>query len=196
MLNYFTYKYWFKFIVLWFTGLPLKLFVWVCSFMRSIINNLEIGKTNVMNSIRIILINNQDFDVVPLIGDIILTNSSLNTAVLQGQQHLLNSTYCKTYKGSQLNIYLYVTFKALYLCEIRAGGMYFIALTLVWELIALVFFPFWSCISQSAASPLSVSKTRLSTSLSLTRFSSLHSIAHLSAHIKSWGEYMKRSLTF
>lgn len=39
--------------------------------------------------------------------------------------------------------------------------MFLIALTLVWELIALVFFSFWSCISQSPASPRPMSKSSL-----------------------------------
>lgn len=44
------------------------------------------------------------------------------------------------------------------------------ALTLVWELIALVFSSFWSCISQRPASPRLVSKSRLLSLLSSHSF--------------------------
>lgn len=78
--------------------------------------------------------------------------------------------------------------------------MYLMALTLVWKLIALVFFSFWSCISQSPASPLSMSKSCLSLSLFLSRslFLSLASLLFillltflftLKAEVNTWKDW-------
>lgn len=127
---------------------------------------------------------------------LVKTDFPVNASILQGHQFLIKSA-----KGKMWHSQLHTVSISMQPCSASVWdksweyGPHGSDLGPLTDCFGF-FFSFWSCTSQSPASPPSLHVEILTPSLPLSQFFSLHSLAHLSTRIKSWGEYMKRSVTF